>query len=167
MSLDPRNGGTRWRLQTSWSHQSADGLSTCQIRTRVPKMALCGRLPAAPSTGSGRDGIGREVPVDLGGALAAFADRPDDERLPAARISGREDAVRGRGVARRLHVGALVALDPQLVEQALLGTEEAHRQQDEPGVVLLLRARNEVEWRPARVLRPLDALEVPVAEERR
>src|SRR5436305_3866604 len=46
---------------------------------------------------------GRVEPLaDRGCALAALVDRPDDQRLAAARVSRREDAVDRGGIARRV-----------------------------------------------------------------
>ena len=59
--------------------------------------------------------------VDRARSLAALADRPHDQRLPAAHIAGGEDLGHGRPVVLGvgLDVGARVALDAELLEQSL------------------------------------------------
>src|SRR5581483_6519936 len=131
--------------------------------------AVKGRVAAGrPFASGGAAGGGAGEPaLDRGGALAALLDRPHDERLAAAGVPRREDALpRGR-VGRRERVAALVALDAELLEQALLGVEEPHREQDERHRPLLLRPGQRREGRTAVVARPVHPLDVPVPREGR
>ena len=107
-------------------------------RSGEPKRSL---VPADSSSRGSMRGQGAQVAVGHAGALAALVDRPHDQRLAAARVTGGEDAVGGRRVRARLGVAARVALDAQRLEQLLLGREEAHRQQHELDRVRLLGAR--------------------------
>src|SRR5438093_12173155 len=72
--------------------------------------------------------LAHQVVVDAPGGVAAFGDRPDDERLAAAHISRREYARDTRHlVAVRLHVAASVQLDAELFERVAFRAEKAHR----------------------------------------
>ena len=83
-----------------------------------------------------------EVAIDHPRALAALVDRPHDQRLPAAGVAGGEHALhRGRVGLDGLDVAARVLLHAELVEQLLLGVQEAHRQQHELRRQLALGAR--------------------------
>src|ERR1051326_5474219 len=75
-------------------------------------------------------GFSHQPRVDSTRCLAAFPDRPDDERLPGTEIPAREDARNGRHVvAISGHVAALVELDAEIVDRpAALGAEKAERQ---------------------------------------
>src|SRR2546422_5353149 len=71
-----------------------------------------------------------EVAVDHARALATLVDRPHDQRLAAAGVTGREYPLHGARVgARVLDVAARVSLHAELVEQLGLGAEKAHREQ--------------------------------------
>src|SRR4051812_8293620 len=74
-----------------------------------------------------------KVPVALAGGGAALVDGPDDQALAAAAVAGGEDAGEaGRVLAgRSFGVAALVALDAELLDQGVFGTEEAHGEEDE------------------------------------
>src|SRR5690606_22553052 len=100
------------------------------------------RRAAARSTGGFRRALARQFArahqrfVDGPGGLAAFADRPDDEALPAAHVAAGEDVRLARGVASRAggDIAASVQSDARAVEQtAALGAGEAHREQDQVG----------------------------------
>ena len=119
----------------------------------------------APTVSASRGSLLRQlvqVAVDDAGALAAFVDRPHDQRLAAAGVAGGEHAL-GRGRVRaRLGVAALILLDAELLEHERLRRQEAHREQDEVGRLGRLGALDRVERRLARVLHPVDLLDAPV-----
>src|SRR5205823_4598443 len=98
----------------------------------------------------------REPRIDGCSTLPPLVDRPDDQRLPAPRVSRGKDAVDRRCIARRVDVAARVALDAERVERRRLRSEEAHREEDELGRARLLRARHQVERRHPAVLLPVD-----------
>ncbi len=93
------------------------------------------RGKAPPSHRSRIEGIPigqqtRQIAVDHPRALATLVDRPHDQRLPAARIARGEHSLhRSRVGLHGLHVATRVLLHAKLVEQGLLGVQEAHRQQ--------------------------------------
>src|SRR5690606_18850749 len=77
-------------------------------------------------------------------ALAAFANRPDDQRLSAAHVAAGENLVLGSGVAQRIgvDVSAVGETYAGLVEHSgLLRAEETHRQEDQIGGEHELAAR--------------------------
>src|SRR6478735_4605745 len=117
------------------------------------------------STGAGIPAV--EPFADRGRATPSLVDRPDDQRLPAARVARGEDARHRGREPGCLDVAALVTLGAEAVEELLLRAEEAHREQDEPGGVRLLAAGHELEGRQTRVALPDDALHRPVALEPR
>src|SRR5208283_2360733 len=74
-----------------------------------------------------------QIAVALAGGAAAFVDGPDDEALAAPAVAGGEDALDAGRVLLvfRLDVAAGVGLDLEILEDRLLGSEEAHREQHE------------------------------------
>ena len=86
--------------------------------------------------------------VDRVRGLAAFADRPDHQRLAAAHVAGGEDLVE-RGlvvVGVGLDVAARVEREPERLDHALVHRmHEAHRQQHEIGLDLELGAGDRLE----------------------
>ena len=96
--------------------------------------------------------VRRAIPAPRSAAAPALVDRPDDQRLAATRVAGGEDAVAARWRSR---VAATLPRasrsTPSSSRSALLGAEEAHREQHELGRPRLLRARDEVERRRRRV----------------
>jgi len=71
--------------------------------------------------GEGAVALAGQVAVDHARALAALVDRPHDQRLAAAGITGREDAVHRGGVGLdRLHIAAWVLLHAELIEHGAL-----------------------------------------------
>src|SRR6476646_7691020 len=71
--------------------------------------------------------------IDRARGAAAFVDLPDDERLPAAAVAGREHA---RHVGRELAMQCFVVrpaveLDAELLRDVGLGAQEAHREQNQ------------------------------------
>ena len=126
----------------------AGGPAGCQpTGTAQTSQRAVGRVDGARQGG----GAGEEA-VDPGRGRPSLGDGPHDERLPAARVAGDEDAGdRGHVVVVALDVRALVEVDAELLHQARpLRAEEAHGQQDELGGDLPLGA--------------LDLLEAPAAE---
>ena len=104
-----------------------------------------------------------EVAVDHPRALAALVDRPDDQRLPAARVAGGEHAGDARLVRRRLDVAALVLLDAELVDRAVvLRVQEAHREQHEVGAQLAPGALDRLERRGGLGLGVVELADAPV-----
>src|SRR6185436_11119393 len=108
-------------------------LSTCADETwRRPEGRGRTREGQLPRQGAGA----HEVLVDGAGALAAFADRPHDQRLTAAHVAAGED-VRDRGLVVRhvsLDVATRIERGARLVDKA--GDDwagEAHREQDKIG----------------------------------
>src|SRR5206468_6963639 len=92
---------------------------------------------------------------------AAFANRPDDERLAAAHVTGGEN-LGHRGsivIGVRLDVRARVAVDAELLEHSWAnGTDEAHRQEHEIRLELEFAAWNLDHFhRAAVILLPFDA----------
>ena len=83
-----------------------------------------------------------QEPVALPGRTATFIDRPHHEALAATAIAGREDALDVRGVLAvfGLDVAAWIRFERQVLEQHLLGAEEAHGEQYELRRIRLLRA---------------------------
>ena len=72
-----------------------------------------------------------QVLVDGVGGLAAFADRPDDQRLATAHVAGREDLVDRRAIVLhvRCHVLAAVEIDAEIGDHPFVdGVDEAHGQ---------------------------------------
>src|ERR1700710_1414445 len=68
----------------------------------------------------GQVGGAGEPGVDRGGGGATLGDRPDDQRLAAARVAGDEDAVdRGQVAVVARDVAAVVELHAELLDQAL------------------------------------------------
>ncbi len=80
-----------------------------------------GRHRAAVQGLSGQLRAAHQRQVDRARALTPFANRPDDQRLAAPRVAGGEYLGHRRAVVVdvRAHVAARVALDAELVEQAL------------------------------------------------
>jgi hypothetical protein len=89
--------------------------------------------PGPVWSGPRRTRRAHQVAVAFAGGAAAFVEGPDDQALAAAAVAGGEDALEvGRVLlVLGLDVAAGVALDAELLEQRLLGPEEAHRQQHE------------------------------------
>src|SRR5687767_2878318 len=87
--------------------------------------------------------------IDPACRLAALADRPDDQRLPAAQIAGGEDARDASHVVLvRDDVAALVQLEPELADRAvLLGAEETEREEAEVAVQFEFRPGDFLELR--------------------
>ena len=118
--------------------------------------------PADSSRARVARGQARAGTVDRLGALPAFADRPDDERLAAACVAGGEYASARRRVGAALGVAARIASRRRALEQRLLGMQEAHREQDEVGRVRLLGAgRSSSNGGSPRVLRPWTCSTLP------
>src|SRR3954451_5526023 len=72
--------------------------------------------------------------VDRAGALPAFADCPDDERLAAPHVAGGEDPRHRTLVIERAggDIAARVELDPGLFDLPRLARQStSHRQQDQ------------------------------------
>jgi hypothetical protein len=78
------------------------------------------------------------VSVDAACRLAAFPDRPHDQRLATPHIAAREDARHARLiVGADGDVAALVETDAEVLEESLaLGAEKAERQQNQLAVDL-------------------------------
>ena len=97
--------------------------------------------------------VGGKPRVDGRRAAPALVDRPDDQRLAAARVAGGEDAA-----TRGLVAGASRTLPrasrsrPSARAAPRLGPEEAHREQHEVGLEPSLGAGDRRERRRARVL---------------
>ena len=74
-----------------------------------------------------------EEAVTLTGGTPAFVEGPDDEGLTTAAVTSGEDAGEAGGVllVLGLDVAAGVAFDVEGVEKRLLGSKEAHGEQDE------------------------------------
>src|SRR5512145_977581 len=92
-------------------------------------------------------GKANKVLVDRACALAAFADRPDDERLPAAYVACRKDLGHGGrvsagAVSRGLRVAARVALYAEFFQKRLERRNESHGEEHELGGYLERRTRN-------------------------
>src|SRR5262249_48881942 len=113
---------------------------------RRPSASLDGAPPRPPA--AVRRGFSRSARqprrshqkfVDRVRGLAAFADRPDHQRLAAADVAGGEHLV-DRGaviVGRGGDVAALVELEPEVFHQALVHRmHEAHGEQHQIGVDL-------------------------------
>jgi hypothetical protein len=90
---------------------------------------------------------GAQVALDHARALAALVDRPDDERLPAARVARGEHPGDGGLVDARVDVAAPVLRHAGLVEELLLGVQEAHGQEHEVRLDLEVGARHRRERR--------------------
>src|SRR5262249_23953632 len=88
--------------------------------------------------------LAHEVGVDAARRLAAFPDRPDDERLTAPHVAAREHAGHARLVVRSDgDVAALVELHAELVDHPrLLRSEEPHGEQHEVAIELAVAAGN-------------------------
>src|SRR3954452_7555761 len=68
--------------------------------------------------------------INRGGALAPFRDRPDDQRLAAARVAAREAAVARAGPSAVGDVAARIQLQAKVLDDPFrLRVEEAHREQ--------------------------------------
>src|SRR6202035_3473337 len=81
--------------------------------------------------------------IDGTGALAAFADGPNHQRLTAAHVARGEQAIARGAIVDRIcqHIPRLIEVDPRLVQQrAPPRTQEAHRQQHEVRLHLELAA---------------------------
>ena len=106
-------------------------------------VAVAGQRVVVGHAGCRRAVEAPQVAVDHPRALAALVDRPDDQRLAAARVAGGEHARR-----RRSRSGGASTLPrassstPSCVDAAaVLGVQEAHRQQHQLGRQLALGAR--------------------------
>src|SRR6266853_1167531 len=78
--------------------------------------------------------------VDRASALAAFADRPHDERLAAAHVArgenlGNRSDVAAFSIGRRLGVAARVLLDAERLEHGRHRRNKSHREKHEVGFV--------------------------------
>src|SRR6478736_3190025 len=71
--------------------------------------------------------------IDRARGAAALVDRPDDERLAATTVAGREHAWHvGRELAVQCFVvGPAVELDAELLRDVSLGAQETHREQNQ------------------------------------
>src|ERR1700733_13190089 len=77
------------------------------VGLRVPRDTVVSAGLAAP-----------QIAIDPPCALTALVDRPHDQRLPTASVTGGEHPVhRGRVRRDRLDVAARVLLDPELIKQ--------------------------------------------------
>ncbi|ABA48089.1 hypothetical protein BURPS1710b_3715 [Burkholderia pseudomallei 1710b] len=88
-----------------------------------------------------------QVRVDRARALAAFADRPDDERLAAAHVARGEHlvdrrVVRAIALGARARVAARVLRDAERLEHGRGRLRETHREQHEVGLDLELGIRH-------------------------
>src|SRR5690606_35367208 len=131
-SRNPASGRSAW----AWADPRALGQTLSHVARRA------------------RDAAGaHQRGVDRAGGLAALPDRPDDQRLAAAGVAAREDAVHAGSKARvvRVDVAALAARKP--FDRVRLGADEAEREQAEVGFDRQLAALD-LAHRPAL---PLDA----------
>src|SRR6266542_5052839 len=95
----------------------------------------CGRFSGPPfnaPSSARQEARPHQEFVDRAGALPAFADRPDDQRLAAPHVAGGEDRGYRGLIIERVggDIAARVELDPGLVQHPRPARpEEPHRQQ--------------------------------------
>src|SRR5882672_4570037 len=168
---------TAWRTSSPpwpWTTQMTFGEScfavskTCASSARPARrcstlgMLECMRLPGPAArmtmfTKSGGNSAGCRLSRQLGkthqrlvyraSALAAFADRPHDERLPAAHVArgknlGNRSDVAAFSIGRRLGVTARVLLDAERLEHGRHRRNESHREKHEVGGQHRFRSRD-------------------------
>ena len=140
----------RWRPKSSAYYAHLSHLNQKQRLRYIPAWHMSVSRRRASGRPPGRTG---------GPSLIAQTIRDWPRRAsPAANTPSTEVAN-----AARLGIAAGVALDPELIEDDGLRREEAHRQEHEVRRACLLRARDRLERRDARVLRPVDLLDMTVA----
>src|ERR1035437_6360780 len=85
-----------------------------------------------------------EVAVTFTGGAPSFIEGPNNQALAAAAVPcGKDARDTGRiGAGQRFHVGTLVTLDTQLLEQRVFRTEKTHGKQRELAGHNLFRARD-------------------------
>ena len=118
-----------------------DGARRRHVLQRTCHMCVC------LCDGSRQRRAAHQVRIDSARAAPAVGDRPDDERLAALHVAGRENA---RHVRHPVPIAgdraARGELDPQSVDDAVrFGSEESHREQHEISVELdrLLRVERD------------------------
>src|SRR5450830_1198016 len=96
---------------------------------------------------AGQDRLAHQEFVHGAGALAAFADGPDHQRLAAADVAGSKNArlvgvIAAVAVRAGAGVAAAVPVDTEGVQHLLHGRHEAHGQQHQVGLHLEFRVRH-------------------------
>src|SRR2546423_11010325 len=104
---------------------SAMSPQTVSPNKRTPQRTTPTRPMPLPRLGRQHGVAVRQIPVDVLGGVAAFADRPHHQRLAARHVAGGEDP-RDAGHLGLVgpDVAALVDLDAELLEKRLLRSEE-------------------------------------------
>src|SRR5690606_4337137 len=112
---------------------------------------------AATGRSARQFGMPHQVLVDCARGLAAFADRPHDQRLAAPRVAAGEDVADAGPVVGlgRLDVAAPVEFHAQVADQPVVHrVDESHGQQDQPGFYDELAA-GDLRHPPLAVVAPL------------
>src|SRR5439155_20287591 len=89
-----------------------------------------------------------KIAIALPCRAATFVDRPDHQALTASAVTRSKDS---RNISRRLSVrgfgsGTGIALNAELRQHCVLGTEKAQREQNQVGGQHSIRARNALRY---------------------